>query len=120
MDNSDTPAFPEPLSSQATFPIVGVGASAGGLEAFTHMFGQLPAATGMAYVVIQHLDPMHASLLPSLLARITSMPVHEAQDGMVIELNHVYVIPPHADLRLERGALHLLPRTTDHSQHLTI
>ncbi len=120
MDTSDTPVFPEPLSSQATFPIVGVGASAGGLEAFTHMFGQLPAATGMAYVVIQHLDPMHISLLPSLLARISSMPVHEAQDGMVIELNHVYVIPSHDDLKLERGTLHLLPRTTDHGQHFAI
>src|SRR5579859_5581716 len=120
MDTSDTPAFPEPLPSQATFPIVGVGASAGGLEAFTHMFRQLPVVTGMAYVVIQHLDPMRVSLLPSLLARITSMPVHEGQDGMVIEPNHVYVIPSHADLRLEQGTLHLLSRTTDHGQHLAI
>lgn len=120
MDASDTPASLESLSSQATFPIVGIGASAGGLEAFTHMFGQLPADTGMAYVVIQHLDPMHVSLLPSLLARITSMPVHEGQDGMVIEQNHVYVIPSHADMTLEQGTLHLLARITDHGQHFAI
>jgi two-component system CheB/CheR fusion protein len=107
-------------SSQAPFPVVGIGASAGGLEAFTHLFEHLPATTGMAYVIIQHLDPAHASLLPSLLARMTSMPVQEGQEGMALEPDHVYVIPPHADLTLEHGTLHLLSRRPDHRPHLAI
>src|SRR5580700_4070534 len=67
----------EPASAGKDFPIVGVGASAGGLEAFTQLLEHLPATTGMAYVLIQHLDPTHASQLPEILSRKTKMPVRE-------------------------------------------
>jgi chemotaxis response regulator CheB len=84
----------DPYEPSSGFPIVGIGASAGGLKAFTQLFEQLPAVTGMAYVVIQHLDSTHASLLPPLLARVTTIPGHEGQDGMLVEPNQVYIIPP--------------------------
>ena len=74
------------------FPVVGVGASAGGLEALTSLLKAVPPDTGLAFVIIQHLDPKHASLLPDLLARWTRMPVHQVKDGMLVEPNHVYVI----------------------------
>src|SRR5258708_15101761 len=77
-------------------PVVGIGASAGGLEAFTRLLAHLPATTGMAYVFVQHLDPTHASLLPGLLARVTTMPVREITDGMRVEPNQVYVLPPNS------------------------
>jgi two-component system, chemotaxis family, CheB/CheR fusion protein len=67
------------------FPVVGIGASAGGLEAFTQLLNHLPADTGMAFVLIQHLDPKQKSLLREILARATPMPVLEVQDGMVVE-----------------------------------
>lgn len=74
------------------FPIVGVGASAGGLEAFTQFLTGLPGDTGMAFVMIQHLDPRHESQLTGILSRATTMLVQEACHGMVVEPNHVYVI----------------------------
>jgi len=114
------PAAPAPRVDQSAFPVVGIGASAGGLDAFTELFSTLPATTGMAYVVIQHLDPTHASLLPSLLAHITSLPVHEGQDRMVLEPNHIYVIPPQADMTLEYDALRLFPRFQERGQHFAI
>src|SRR5580765_3622318 len=76
----------------AAFPIVGVGASAGGLEAFTQLLEHLPATSGMAYVLIQHLDPTHASQLPEILARKSTMPVREIRGETPVQANHVYVI----------------------------
>src|SRR6185436_14559482 len=73
------------------FPIVGIGASAGGLEAVTKLLQHLPADTGMAFVLIQHLDPKHESILPQLLSRATSMPVQAATQRMRVQPNHVYV-----------------------------
>ena len=93
------------------FPVVGIGASAGGLEAFTQLLSCLPADTGMAFVLIQHLDPQHDSLLTQALSRATTMPVVQISDGMEVECNHVYVIPPNADAAILHGALTLLPRT---------
>src|SRR5260370_12247879 len=90
--------------------VVGFGASAGGLEAFTEVLTHLPAKTGMALVLVQHLDPKHASVLTSLLARSTSMPVLEIRDGMPVEPNHVYVIPPNTNLSISSGHLQLTPR----------
>src|SRR5690349_7369335 len=87
--------------AQVGCPVVGIGASAGGLEAFTRLLEHLGATTGMAYVFVQHLDPAHASLLPGLLARVTTMPVREVTAGMRVEPNHVYVLPPNATLTLE-------------------
>ncbi|MEO8955175.1 MAG: chemotaxis protein CheB [Ktedonobacteraceae bacterium] len=102
------------------FPIVGVGASAGGLEAFIQLLTHLPANTGMAYVFVQHLDPSHESLLSDLLARVTTMPVCEVRNVTVVSPNHVYVIAPNTSLTLEHGKLLPLPRTMTAGQHLSI
>ncbi len=102
-------ADPRP-SGGGTFPIVGVGASAGGLEAFTLLLGDLPCDTGMAFVLIQHLDPTHTSFLAEALAKATKMPVSQAEDGERVEPDHVYVIPPDADIGILHGRLTLLPR----------
>ncbi len=75
------------------FPIVGVGASAGGLEAFSQLLEHLPSTTGMAFVLIQHLDPTHASQLPEILARKSPMPVREVQGDTAVEPDHVYIAP---------------------------
>jgi len=93
------------------FPVVGLGASAGGLEAFTKLFTALPADSGMAFILIQHLDPTHESMMVALLGSHTSMKVLQATDGMRIERDHVYVIPPRVYLSIRNGSLHLsIPR----------
>jgi len=99
-------AFP----GRKTFPIVGVGASAGGLEAFRSLLQKLPVNTGMAFVFVQHLDPEHESLLPKLLSHATRMPVTEVTEGMAIKPDHVYVIPPNTAMGIRNGILHLLAR----------
>jgi two-component system CheB/CheR fusion protein len=103
-----------------SFPIVGIGASAGGLEAFTQLLGALPLDTGLAFVLVQHLDPKHESMLTALLARATPLPIHEARDGMRIEANHIYVIPSNANLAVLHGRLSLMPRTEARGQHLSV
>ncbi|WP_373542715.1 chemotaxis protein CheB [Chamaesiphon sp.] len=92
------------------FPIVGIGASAGGLEAFRQLLSHLPTDTGMAFVLIQHLDPKQKSLLREILARETAMPVVEVLNDMAVEPNCVYVIPPNTKMAIERGLLKLTPR----------
>ena len=94
----------------ALFPIVGIAASAGGLEAFTQLLKHLLTDTGMAFVLIQHLDPNHKSLLSEILARVTQMPVSEVQSGMTVEPNQVYIIPPNSKMILSDGVLQLTPR----------
>ena len=94
--------------SRSNFPVVGIGCSAGGLEALEQFFDHVPAPPGMAFVVVQHLDPSHTSALPELLAGHTAMPVREAREGMTLECDCVYVIPPNTDLALLHGRLHLL------------
>src|SRR5262245_46015687 len=111
---------PNPRPTVAPFPIVGIGASAGGLEAFTEILRALPSDTGMAFVVIQHLDPTHASMLTEILSRATSMLVTEVTDQMVVEPNHVYVIPPGVTMGIGRGTLQLTPRTDTRGQHRPI
>lgn len=91
--------------------VVGVGASAGGLEAFTQLLQHLQPDTGLGFVLVQHLDPHHDSALPQILARATSMPVREAADNLRVEPNHVYVIPHDAHLSIARGVLKIRPRT---------
>src|SRR5512141_1974650 len=98
------------LREDASFPIVGVGASAGGLEAFTQLLKALPVDTGMAFVLVQHLAPTHASALAEILSRATKMPVMEVHEEALVEPNHVYVIPPDRSMIIVRGALQLLPR----------
>jgi two-component system CheB/CheR fusion protein len=111
---------PETTPRASSFPIVGVGASAGGLETFSQLLQELPPDTGMGYVLIQHLDPKHESMLTSLLTRTTPMPVVEAADGLSVEPNHVYVIPPNTNLGILHGTLHLMPRGDPHKQHLPV
>ncbi|MGZ5460426.1 MAG: chemotaxis protein CheB [Thermoanaerobaculia bacterium] len=91
--------------------VVGIGGSAGGLEAFTDLVSAIPSDAGLALVVIQHLDPRHPSMLGDLLAATTAMPVEEVVDGMSIERNHVYVIPPDTQMTLHGDVLRLGPRT---------
>lgn len=90
------------------FPIVGIGASAGGLEALELFFKNMPENCAMAFVVIQHLDPTHVCVMPELLQRNTSMKVIQASDYMKVEPNCVFVIPPNKSLSILNGALHLL------------
>ncbi|MDA1054672.1 MAG: hypothetical protein O3C40_29945 [Planctomycetota bacterium] len=87
--------------------IVGLGASAGGLDAFKRFFTEMPPDSGMAFVLIQHLDPTHESLTGDLLAKYTTMNVEQVEDRMPVEANHVYVIPPNRYLAVRRGELHL-------------
>jgi len=101
------------------FPIVSVGASAGGLEAFIALFKALPTDTGMAFVLIPHLAPTHASAVADILSRTTSMPIQEVADEPQVKPNHVYVIPPGREIVIVQGALHL--RTRDpHTLHRSI
>ena len=86
-------------------PIVGVGASAGGLEAFTQLLKHLPLDTGMGFVLVQHLDPQHESALTQILSRATSMPVREVTNNLRVEANHVYVIPPNTNLSIVQGSV---------------
>jgi two-component system CheB/CheR fusion protein len=104
------PAAAVPRTAAASFPIVAVGASAGGLEALSAFLKALPARTGMAVVVIQHLAPQHESALAQILSKATSMPVLEVSDGMPAERNHVYVIPPDKGMTIWEGVLMLVPR----------
>src|SRR6185437_601007 len=89
---------------------VGVGASAGGLEALSELLEALPHPVGAALVIVQHLDRRHDSQLTEILSRRTSLPVIEARDGLVVAANHIYVIPPNATLTLTEGRLRLTPR----------
>ena len=97
------PPAEEDRSNEKSFPIVGIGASAGGLEAFTKLLENLPPDTGMAFVLVQHLAPTKDSMLAELLSKATSMPVREVQDGMTVEPDHVYVIPPNTALAVFHG-----------------
>ncbi len=107
-------------SPPSFFPIVGIGASAGGLEASVSCCKIWPADTGAAFVLVQHLDPKHESILPALLARSTAMPVSEVRDGVKIEPDRVYVIPSNMDLAITDGHLKLLPRTVPPERHMPI
>lgn len=95
----------------AALRVVGIGASAGGLEAFTDLVSAIPSDAGLALVVVQHLDPRHPSMLVDLLAATTAMPVQEVVDGIPVERNHIYVIPPDKQMTLQGDVLRLVPRT---------
>ena len=102
----------------SAFPVVGLGASAGGLEAFQKFFDVMPPDSGMAFVLIQHLDPTHASMMRELLSVHTRMRVVEVVDGMSPEPNHVYLIPPGAYLALQGGVLRLSKPRERHGARL--
>ena len=112
MPQTDAAATPttEAIPCPPEFSLVGIGASAGGLEACSALLKALPVDTGLAFVVIQHLDPNHESLLPTLLARVTKIPVKTVQDAMAVEPNHVYVMPPGWEIVFSGGTLRLIPR----------
>ena len=100
--------------------IVGLGASAGGLAALEQFLGAVPANSGLAYVVVQHMDPTRKAVLCELLQRRTTMPVREATDATVIEANTVYVIPPDTELTVQNSVLHLAPPKLPRGQRLPI
>ncbi|MDP1596054.1 MAG: chemotaxis protein CheB [Methylotenera sp.] len=104
----------------AGFPIIGIGASAGGLEAFEQFFHHLPNDCGMAFVLIQHLDPSHGSILTEILQRSTQLPVVEAQDQMQVAPNTVYVIPPNRDMAIFHGKLQLSVPNEPRGQRMPI
>jgi len=101
------------------FPIVGVGASAGGLEAITELLKALPQTPGMGFVIVPHLDPSHESAMTELLARATKLPVLQVRHGTQVKPDHVYVLPPNMEMTIAGGILRLETRNRDH-QHLPI
>ena len=120
MTSDPSPQDPTPQSSaegdghdsnqDVLVPIVAIGASAGGLEAFSELIRHLPDDTGLAFVLLQHLSPEHPSMLSDILARSTDMPVQEVQDGMVVTANQLYVLPPDREMVIQDNRLHLRPR----------
>lgn len=104
----------------ALFPIVGVGASAGGLEAFGQLLKKLPLDTGMGFVLVQHLDPKHESALTHILSQTTLMPVCNVVNDQLVEPNHVYIIPPNTNLSIANGVLKLQPRPKSRTPHRSI
>ena len=114
------PPQPEPPQDPPSFPIVGIGASAGGLEALEAFLGHVPKESGMAFVIVQHLDPTHECIMPEILGRSTGMLVAQVKDRTRVLPNRVYIIPPAADLSLLRGTLHLFEPTTPRGLRLPI
>src|SRR6478752_9092247 len=111
-DSNDTDLTHRQSAGEAQnsrFPIVGIGASAGGLAAFEAFFSGMPAHSdsGMAFVLVQHLAPDHKSILVELVKRYTRMQVFEVEDGMRVLPNCTYIIPPNRDMALLNGTLHL-------------
>jgi two-component system CheB/CheR fusion protein len=104
------PQFAEEHAEASPPPIVGIGASAGGLEAFNELLSHLPDDTGLSFVLIQHLDPSHESHLTELLSKASKMPVSEVQGEIRAEPNHVYIISPRSNLSISEGVLQSAPR----------
>src|SRR5688500_6193688 len=102
------------------FPVVAIGASAGGLQAAQELFKKIPVNTGMAFVYIQHLDPTHASKLSEILRRSTKMPVQDAKNLQRIAPDHLYVIPPNKDMTIIDGVLTLQTRKARPAKHMPI
>ncbi len=126
---TEVPADFEPSSLEqtsprfeASFPIVGIGASAGGLAAFEAFFSGMPADVepGMAFVLVQHLAPDHASILTALMQRYTRMKVYEVEDGMVVQINCAYIIPPNRDMAFLNGTLQLMEPAEPRGHRLPI
>jgi len=108
--SSKRPLVVTTTADSAVVRVVGIGASAGGLDAFLELVSAIPAETGLAFVLIQHLDPRHHSMLVDILAGATAIPVQEVADGMRIERDHVYVIPPDTEMTVQGDVLRLKPR----------
>ncbi len=119
-DQTPTQQADEPQVSRRPFPIVGIGASAGGLEALEQFLGNVPEKSGMAFVIVQHLDPTHKGIMVELLQRSTPMPVVQIKDRIKVQRDCVYVIPPNRDLSILHGVLHLLEPTAPRGLRLPI
>ncbi|MCF8044729.1 MAG: PAS domain S-box protein [Desulfarculaceae bacterium] len=120
-------AVPQPLDgadndspARPGFPVVGIGASAGGLEALQAFFKHLPENLGAAYVIIQHLSPDYKSLMDELLARTTDLPIHIASDSMQVKPDEIYLIPPRHNMTIYRDKLFLTPQRDDRMLNLPI
>jgi len=110
----------QPPATPQDFPIVGIGASAGGLDAFKKLLKNIPENSGMAYVLVQHLAPSHESILPKLLSKVTSLPVFEITDDIHLAPNHIYIIPENKLLTTYDGVLKLEPRESSIKKNTTI
>src|SRR5688572_9257961 len=91
------------ILSDNLFPVVGIGASAGGLNAFKRLLRAIPQDSGMAYIIVQHLDPTHQSILPELLQTVTRIPVLEITNNVIVEADHIYIIPSNKLLNATDG-----------------
>ena len=109
-----------PSIQRPSFPVVAIGASAGGLDAYSEFFRALPSDTGMAFVLVQHLDPQHHSMLSGILSKTTKMPVEEVKPDVEIRPDRVYVIPPNAFIAITKGRFVLTPRQSERGQHLAV
>jgi two-component system, chemotaxis family, CheB/CheR fusion protein len=107
-------------SSENSFYVVGIGSSAGGLDALEKFFGSMPENTGMAFIVVSHLDPHHVSIMPELIQKSTKMKIFQAQDGMKVEPNKVYVSPANRDLAILHGIIQLIEPPEAHGFRLPI
>jgi two-component system, chemotaxis family, CheB/CheR fusion protein len=119
---SDNPRIEQAVTDarHVSFPIVAIGASAGGLEAFSTLLRSLPNEPGLALVFIPHLDPTHESAMAELLSRTTRLPVRQAVDGVKVECNSVYVIPPNCEMTISDGVLYLAKRDITRGHHMPI
>jgi len=108
------------LAKNNDFPIVGIGASAGGLETLEQFFAKMPEKTGMAFVIVQHLDPNHVGMMPELLQRMTKMTVIQVTDCLKVKPNCVYIIPPNKSMSILNGTLHLFAPVETHGIRLPI
>jgi two-component system CheB/CheR fusion protein len=118
---SQQPTAPPELAAPGLpFPVVGIGASAGGLESFTELLQSLPRNPGVALLYVPHLEPHHKSHLQEILTKVTGMPVLEVREGMTVETDHVYLIPPNTNMALTDGTLGLTARSPVRGQHMPI
>lgn len=114
------PKRKDAIGRKRPVPVVAIGASAGGLEAYKEFVHALPSDTGMVFVLIQHLDPSHESMLTEIIAKTTTMPVEEVRSGTPIHPNHVYLIPPNALMALADGVFQSSPRGKAPGQQLAV
>src|SRR6201997_3397113 len=116
-ETTDVKGRPAESDPDSPSRLVGIGASAGGLEALSELLRHLPSNTGMAFVFIQHLEPRQTSRLTDILSRITDMTVEVASDRHRMKRNHIYVMPPAVDITLSDGMLILEKRTDSAGRH---
>src|SRR5258708_6206375 len=123
LKSESSPVGDDPPSKDAahadSFPVVAIGASAGGLEAYTEFFKALPANTGMAFVVVQHLDPNHRSLLADIISKTAKMPVEEVTSGQKLKPNCAFAIPHTTLMAIVDASFTLPPRAKEPRQHLS-